>query len=102
MEPSAQLLGLLATILDTYSSCVAVLDASGAILLTNNTWKQLTNQAASQTKHNESLEYLEACKTLWSVTPESLNAINRAIQLVLDGEESEVAEEFDCSALAVS
>jgi PAS domain S-box-containing protein len=97
MEPSSQLLALLAPILDTYSSSVALLDASGAILLTNNAWKQLTNQAASPTRDNESVEYLEACKTLWSVAPGSLDAINRAIQLVLDGKDSEVAEEFDCS-----
>ena len=94
-ERSAQLLQLLAPIVDTYSSSVAVLDASGLILLSNNVWKQLANQADPETKH-EQLEYIEACRTLWNVAPESLDVLRGGIRLVIEGEQSEVTEEFNC------
>ena len=93
----AQLLALLAPVLDTYSSSVAVLDTSGAILLTNHVWKQLTNQAAAETTRNDSIDYYEACRTLWNLTSESLDSVDRALELVLKGQELGVVEEFVCS-----
>jgi PAS domain S-box-containing protein len=82
-------------IVDACASSVAVLNEIGTILHVNRAWRQFASQ------HNllvygygVGFNYVQSCTDCWEMSVEKTTAIKKGIQRILDGEETEVHEEF--------
>ena len=83
--------------LDSLSAHIAIVDASGEILLTNEAWRRFARaNGTSPREVSEGANYLEVCDAAAGAGLEEARTFGEGLRSVLDGRSSEFAVEYPC------
>lgn len=87
-----------ATVLNSLSSHIALLDSGGSIIAVNEPWRQFArdNDASDDAPVSEGTDYLEVCRRSADMADPSARRALEAIESVLDGREPQAEIEYDC------
>jgi diguanylate cyclase (GGDEF)-like protein len=83
--------------LDSFSAHIALVDASGEIVLTNAAWRRFAKANGTPPEEvSEGINYLEVCDSAGRAGSEGAQAFAEGLRAVLDGRLEEFAIEYPC------
>lgn len=87
------------TVLNSLSAHIAILDADGVILATNDAWRRFAHgNAVSGTTDSVGQNYLAICDAATGLEARDAHAVAKGIRAVINGEVSEFLYDYPCHA----